>query len=73
MNVKDIKPGYVFQANYELGGTIGGTSDLYVILDHQIVEKHIEVRWLYLSGNDAGSTFRTLLLPNSDWGDWRIM
>lgn len=73
MNVKDIKPGYVFQANYELGGTIDGTSDLYVILDHQIVEKHIEVRWLYLSGNYAGSTFRTLLLPNSDWGDWRIM
>ncbi len=69
MNVKDIQPGFVFQMNHELGGQ----NDLYLILDSRLMDTHMEVRWLYISGRDAGMTFRTLLRPDGDWGDWRIM
>lgn len=69
MRVEDIQPGFVFQMNHELGGQ----SDLYLVLEIRNVDKHIEVRWVYISGRDAGMTYRTLLLPSSDWGDWRIM
>jgi len=72
VKIKDIQPGFVFEVNFELGGP-NNVHDVYLILENRLAGEHVELRWLYLTGPDAGMTFRTYLAPHSDWGDWRIL
>lgn len=69
MKITEVEPGFVF----EMLGEYNGEHDLYVILDVVDHMTFLEIRWLYLSGRDAGSSYRTLLRHDDGWSDTRVM
>lgn len=63
----DIQSGDVFETNNALGWP-----ELYIVFDAVDQDGVVTIRYLYISGPDAGLTYRTMLKRADDWGDRRI-
>ena len=71
MNAEDLQVGDVFEAQYDADGD--DFPETYLILDVKDGASIVEIRFLYISGPDAGTTFRTMLRRGDDLGDKRIL
>jgi hypothetical protein len=65
----DIRPGDVFASHAELYGE----PEMYVVFETDDTQGIVVIRYLYISGPDAGQTYRAMLKRDGDWGDRRIL
>ncbi len=65
----DIKPGDVFTSRAQ----IWGEPEMYLVYEVGTSSELVTIRYLYISGPDAGLTYRTMLKHTDDWGDTRLL
>jgi hypothetical protein len=66
----DLRPGDVFACDVKGSAFYNA---LYIVLKTEEKDDMLNVHYLYISGPDAGLTYRTMLKGFNDWGDTRIL